>query len=302
MSGAEPLLSVNDLTKVYRQAGWRPGHAVAPAVDRVSFSLAPGEILGLVGESGSGKSTTGRMVLRLEEPSAGSVHFQGQDITALPARRMKALRRDLGVVFQDPYAALNPRMTVGDFVAEPFIVHGVEPSRAARRERVAALFRQVGLDPRMMGRYPHEFSGGQRQRVNIARAVALKPRLIVADEPITALDVSIQAQIVNLFLDLHGALGIAYLFIAHDLSMVRYLAHRVAVMLRSRIVEIGPAAAIFDDPRHPYTQALISAIPIPDPRRERARRALTYEAGQNPIPPEARLAEVAPGHAVLTTA
>lgn len=300
MNDTVPLLEVNDLTKRYRPVSRRPGTTpTPPAVDHVSFAIAPGEILGLVGESGSGKSTTGRMVLRLEEPSGGSVHFEGQDITALPARRMKALRRDLGVVFQDPYAALNPRMTVGDFVAEPFIVHGVGASRAARREMVAALFRQVGLDPRMMVRYPHEFSGGQRQRVNIARAIALRPRLIVADEPITALDVSIQAQIINLFLDLHAELGIAYLFIAHDLSMVRYLCHRVAVMLRGRIVEIGPSDAVFAAPGHPYTRALISSIPIPDPRRERSRRAVEYDGESQPISPDARLIDVAPGHAVL---
>jgi peptide/nickel transport system ATP-binding protein len=265
----------------------------------VSFSISHHEILGLVGESGSGKSTTGRLVLRLEEPTSGEISFDGKPITGLHSAALKPFRREMQVVFQDPYAALNPRMTAGDFVAEPFIVHQIESSRARRAERTAELFRQVGLDTRFMKRYPHEFSGGQRQRINIARAIALKPRLIVADEPITALDVSIQAQIVNLFQDLQRELGVAYLFIAHDLSMVRYLCHRVAVMLRGRIVEIGPTDAIFEDARHPYTRSLLSSIPVPNPRIERTRRPIAFDYERERPAPEARLQEVAPRHAVL---
>jgi ABC-type oligopeptide transport system ATPase subunit len=296
---ATPLLDVRGLTKLYgaRTFPFGRGRTVR-AVDGVSFAIAEREILGLVGESGSGKSTTGRLVLRLEEPTSGAVRFDGEDILGLSSSALKPFRRDMQVVFQDPYAALNPRMTAGDFVAEPFIVHQSLP-RADRRERVAALFRQVGLDPRFMARYPHEFSGGQRQRINIARAIALKPRLIVADEPITALDVSIQAQIVNLFQDLQRELGIAYLFIAHDLSMVRYLCHRVAVMLRGRIVEIGPTEAIFEDPRHPYTRSLLSSIPVPNPRIERLRRPIAFDADRDMPGPEAQLREVGPQHSVL---
>lgn len=301
MTQSSDLLAVRGLTKVYGGGGFFHfgRDRQTRAVDDVSFSIGHREILGLVGESGSGKSTAGRLVLRLEEPTSGEISFDGETITGLDATALKPFRRQMQVVFQDPYAALNPRMTVGDFVAEPFIVHRVEPSRARRAERVAELFRQVGLDPRFASRYPHEFSGGQRQRINIARAIALKPRLIVADEPITALDVSIQAQIVNLFQDLQRELGVAYLFIAHDLSMVRYLCHRVAVMLRGRIVEIGPTEAIFDDPRHPYTRSLLSSIPIPNPRSERARRAIAFDYDRDKPAPDARLREVAPRHAVL---
>ncbi|WP_342358795.1 ABC transporter ATP-binding protein [Terrarubrum flagellatum] len=296
-----PLLDVRNLTKVYGSGGifsFAGGHPTR-AVDNVSFAISHREILGLVGESGSGKSTTGRLVLRLEEPTAGEVRFDGSPITGLSSSAMKPFRRDMQVVFQDPYAALNPRMTAGDFVAEPFIVHGIENSRAQRAEKVAGLFKQVGLDPRFMSRYPHEFSGGQRQRINIARAIALRPRLIVADEPITALDVSIQAQIVNLFQDLQRELGVAYLFIAHDLSMVRYLCHRVAVMLRGRIVEIGPTEAIFENPQHAYTRSLLSSIPIPNPRIERARRPIAFDYEREKPVPGAELREVGPGHAVL---
>ncbi len=300
-SPTHPLLSVRNLAKHYTSGGgWLsgPSHLVK-AIDDVSFDIAPREIVGLVGESGSGKSTTGRVVLRLEEPTGGEIRFDGHDITSLPARELKAFRRQMQVVFQDPYAALNPRMTVGDFVAEPLIVHGLVSSRSERADRVAALFKQVGLDPRFMARYPHEFSGGQRQRVNIARAVAMRPRLIIADEPITALDVSIQAQIINLFQDLQQELGMAYLFIAHDLSMVRYLCHRVAVMLRGRLVEIAPTEAIFSDPRHPYTRSLLSAIPIPNPAIERARRPLAFDYETQKPAPDAVLTEVSPGHFVL---
>jgi peptide/nickel transport system ATP-binding protein len=300
-SPTHPLLSVRNLAKHYTSGGgWLGGAShLVKAIDDISFDIAPREIVGLVGESGSGKSTTGRVVLRLEEPTGGEIRFDGHDITTLPARELKAFRRQMQVVFQDPYAALNPRMTVGDFVAEPLIVHGLVASRSERNDRVAALFKQVGLDARFMARYPHEFSGGQRQRVNIARAVAMRPKLIIADEPITALDVSIQAQIINLFQDLQQELGMAYLFIAHDLSMVRYLCHRVAVMLRGRLVEIAPTEAIFTDPRHPYTRSLLSAIPIPNPAIERARRPLAFDYETQKPASDAVLTEVSPGHFVL---
>ncbi len=296
-----PLLDVKDLRKTYTSRQGLFGRATSEvrAIDGISFHIGHKEILGLVGESGSGKSTTGRVVLRLEEPTGGEVFFEGNRITDLPPLELKPYRRQMQVVFQDPYAALNPRMTVGDFVAEPLIVHHLADSRTERQDRVAELFRQVGLDPAFMARYPHEFSGGQRQRVNIARAIAMRPRLIVADEPITALDVSIQAQIVNLFQDLQQELGMAYLFIAHDLSMVRYLCHRVAVMLRGRIVEMAPTEAIFTDPRHPYTRSLLSAIPVPKPAIERQRHPIPFDYEREKPAPDATLQEVAPDHFVL---
>ena len=296
---AEPLLRVRGLRKEYAgRAGWFGQRGMTThAVDDISFDVLPGETLGLVGESGSGKSTTGRLVMRLEEPDGGEVSFEGRVITGLSATDMKPIRRRMQIVFQDPFAALSPRMRVGRFVGEPLVVHRAGGTASQRRERVAELFRLVGLQPDFMGRYPHEFSGGQRQRIVIARAIALEPRFIVADEPITALDVSIQAQIVNLFQDLRERLGLAYLFIAHDLSMVRYLCQRVAVMLRGRIVEIGPTEAIFEDPRHPYTQALLSAVPIPDPDIERTRRRLVYDPDQ--AASAGQLEEVTPGHWAL---
>ena len=286
------ILKVENLGKTY------PGHPPVRAVDGVSFTIGEGEVLGLVGESGSGKSTTGRLILRLEDPTEGTIAFDGNPIHDARQADLKPIRRQMQVVFQDPYAALSPRMTVGDFVMEPLIIHRTMPRGAEMRERVAELFRQVGLDPAFMSRYPHEFSGGQRQRINIARAIGLKPRLIIADEPITALDVSIQAQIVNLFKELQETLGLAYLFIAHDLSMVRFLCHRVAVMLRGRIVEVAPAEALFENPLHPYTRALLSAIPIPDPKLERQRRRIDFDRSQ-PFAPGARLVEAEPGHFVL---
>ena len=297
-----PLLEVRGLHKVYeRRTGWfGRRHFRVHAVDGVSFSIFPGETLGLVGKSGSGKSTTGRLVLALEPASAGSVMFEGREITLLSPAALKPVRRRMQVVFQDPYAALNPRMRVGRFVAEPLVVHRIGGNSAERHSRVEELFRMVGLDPAAMARFPHEFSGGQRQRIVIARAVALEPRFLVADEPITALDVSIQAQIVNLFQDLQERLGLTYLFIAHDLSMVRYLCHRVAVMLHGRIVEIGPTEAIFGNPRHPYTQALLSSIPVPDPDIERGRKRLPFNAEAMRPAENAELREVAPGHAVLS--
>ena len=300
MNAHAPILAVENLTRHYETRGFLGrGRFVVKAVDGISFAIAPGETFGLVGESGSGKSTTGRLVLRLEEPTAGRIWFEGQEITGLGASDLKPVRRRMQIVFQDPYAALNPRMTVGDFVGEPLVVHGLAGKRAELRERVAALFGQVGLDPRFMDRYPHQFSGGQRQRIGIARALALEPRLIVADEPITALDVSIQAQIINLFQDLQEQLGLAYLFIAHDLSMVRYLCQRLAVMWRGRIVETGPTEAIFENPRHAYTRALLSAVPIPDPKRERARQRIPFDADSARPTPGQHLVEVEAGHFVL---
>ncbi len=294
-----PILTVKDLSRhfVTRNPLGQETHRVR-AVEGVSFHIAPGETLGLVGESGSGKSTTGRLVLRLDEPTGGIIHFEGQDISKLHKSALRPMRRRMQVVFQDPYSSLNPRMRVGDAVGEPLLAHGVVKNKAQRREKVAELFRRVGLEPSFAERFPHQFSGGQRQRIGIARAIALQPQLIVADEPITALDVSIQAQIVNLFQDLQEEMGVAYLFIAHDLAMVRHLCHRVAVMLRGRIVELAATHQLFANPRHPYTQALISAMPIPDPDKEEGRQRLFYEGG--PPPPEAVLKEVEPGHWVLT--
>jgi len=291
-----PLLQVEKLCRSYELRG---RHApVLRAVDDVSFTVAPGETLGLVGESGSGKSTIGRLVMRLEEPTAGHIRFDGQDITALDAAALKPVRRRMQIVFQDPFGALNPRMRIGRYVAEPFAVHGLLPGRDKRQARVAELLRQVGLGPEAMERFPHEFSGGQRQRICIARALALQPDFIVADEPITALDVSIQAQIVNLFQDLREQLGLAYLFIAHDLTMVRYLCHRVAVMLHGRLVEIGPAAAVFGNPQHAYTRALLSAVPIPDPAAERRRPRIPFDPASLPPPERTALVEHSPAHFV----
>jgi ABC-type oligopeptide transport system ATPase subunit len=296
-----PVLEVDDLSRHFITNGFfgREEHRVR-AVDGISFTVAPGETLGLVGESGSGKSTTGRLVLRLDDPTSGRIRFEGQDITSLRRGQLRTMRRRMQVVFQDPYSSLNPRMRVGDAVAEPLEAHGIVREKKARQEKVAALFQRVGLNPRFATRFPHEFSGGQRQRIGIARAIAVEPRLIVADEPITALDVSIQAQIVNLFMDLQEEMGVAYLFIAHDLAMVRHLCHRVAVMLRGRIVETASTEQLFADARHPYTQALISAMPIPDPDREQARQRIFYEAVTPPA--DARLQEVSPGHWVLEQA
>ncbi|MDB6453029.1 ABC transporter ATP-binding protein [Falsirhodobacter sp. 20TX0035] len=293
---SDPLIEVRGLRRSYGGGRTLLGaeKPVTHAVNDISFHVMPGETLGLVGESGSGKSTAGRVTLQLEPADEGSIRFEGREITGLGAREMKPLRARMQMIFQDPYSALNPRMKVGAFVAEPLVVH----KQDAHPDRVAELFRMTGLDPAFMSRYPHEFSGGQRQRINIARAIALNPSFIVADEPITALDVSIQAQIVNLFQDLQDRLGLAYLFIAHDLSMVRYLCQRVAVMLRGRIVETGPVEQIFADPRHPYTRSLLAAIPVPDPDRPRPKREI-FDVSANIPAREAAMAEVAPGHFVL---
>jgi ABC-type oligopeptide transport system ATPase subunit len=271
----EPLLVVTDLCKrfpirrgvlVERTVDW------IEAVRDVSLEIHAGETLGLVGESGSGKSTTGYSILQLLKPSSGSVRFQGEELTTLGRDELRRMRRQMQIVFQDPYSSLDPRMTVGNIVAEPLVVHGVG-TRRDRRARVAELLEVVGFDPRYTNRYPHEFSGGQRQRIGIARALALSPRLIVCDEPVSALDVSIQAQILNLLKGLQREFDLAYLFIAHDLAVVRAMSDRIAVMHAGRIVETGDAEDVYAAPREPYTQALLSAVPVPDPRAMRRRKA-----------------------------
>jgi oligopeptide transport system ATP-binding protein len=252
------------------------------AVDGVSFNIYKGETLGLVGESGCGKSTTGRTILQLLEPTSGQVTYEGQELTALNRNEMRKARRHMQMIFQDPYASLNPRMSVGSIVGEPLQIHNIGSSNS-RKERIQELLKVVGLNPYFINRYPHEFSGGQRQRIGIARALATNPAFIVADEPISALDVSIQAQVVNLMDDLKAELGLTYLFIAHDLSMVRYISDRVAVMYLGRIVELSDRNEVFDHPLHPYTQALLSAIPVPDPEKEARRQRLILE-GDVPSP------------------
>jgi len=255
-----PLVDVQGLVKEFGRGGlWRRGAAVR-AVDDVSLAIARGETFGLVGESGSGKTTTGRCVLRLIEPTSGRIVFDGRDVRALGPAELRAARRHFQIVFQDPYSSLNPRMRVGAIVEEPLIIHR-EGSRADRQSRVAELFELVGLSRDQLQRYPHEFSGGQRQRIGLARALALNPSFVVLDEPVSALDVSVQAQVVNLLLDLQQQLGLTYLFIAHDLRLVRQVCSRIGVMYRGRLVEVGTAADVFDRAAHPYTRALLSAIP-----------------------------------------
>ena len=270
MTDAGPLLEVTDLVKHYAVRGGvlRRRIGTVHAVDGVSFSLATGETLGLVGESGCGKSTVARSVLRLIEPSSGAIRLDGTDITRLGKAALRPHRRSMQIVFQDPFASLNPRMTAGDIVGEPLGVHGLASGRA-RQERVAELFAQVGLRPDQMQNYPHQFSGGQRQRICIARALSLGPKLIVCDEPVSALDVSIQAQVINLLIDLQRKHDFSYLFIAHDLAVVAHISHRVAVMYLGRIVEIADKRELFAHPRHPYTQALLASVPVANPKAKR---------------------------------
>jgi oligopeptide transport system ATP-binding protein len=282
---AEALLEVSGLKKHFEVAGGMLSGpaAMVRAVDGVDFTIKRGETLGLVGESGCGKTTTGRCVLRLEKPTDGRITFEGKDITGMSEGELRSVRRRMQVIFQDPYASLNPRMPIGEIIAEPLKVHGIVKDKVKREARVKELLSQVGLLPQHAKRYPHQMSGGQRQRVGIARALAMEPSLIVCDEPVSALDVSIQAQIINLLEDLQKNLGLTYLFIAHDLSVVRHISDRVAVMYLGKIVELADRKALYEDPLHPYTKALLSAVPIPDPRLE-AKRERTVLRGEVPSP------------------
>lgn len=310
---ADELVRVRGLVKHFPVEG---SDDVVRAVDGVTFEIIGGETLGLVGESGCGKSTVGRCILRLIEPTAGEINFDGRDVRALNKSELRELRREMQIIFQDPYASLNPRMRVRDIVGEPLVIHGPK-DKEEKRARVAELLRKVGLDPDYMNRYPHEFSGGQRQRIGIARALALNPKLIVADEPVSALDVSVQAQVVNLLQDLQAEFGLTYLFISHGLAVVEHISTRVAVMYLGRIVEVASAEELYAHPLHPYTQALLSAIPIPDPKRKRDRIILTGDVPTPINPPsgcrfrtrcpsaiaecaqiDPDLREVAPGHTV----
>jgi oligopeptide/dipeptide ABC transporter ATP-binding protein len=266
----QQLVNVRHLVKHFPVEG---SDDVVRAVDDVSFEILRGETLGLVGESGCGKSTVGRCLLRLIEPTAGQIDFDGRNVCSLNSSALRELRREMQIVFQDPYASLNPRMKVGDIVGEPLVIHKIG-TKSERRERVGELLQRVGLDPDYRKRYPHEFSGGQRQRIGVARTLALNPKLIVADEPVSALDVSVQAQVVNLLQDLQREFGLTYLFISHGLAVVEHISTRVAVMYLGRIVEIAAAADLYIRPLHPYTQALLSAIPVPDPKRKRERIVL----------------------------
>ena len=281
-----PLLEVRDLVKRFPITGGWLGREVdsVHAVSGVSFDLMAGETLGVVGESGCGKSTTGRCILRLIEPTSGTVRFEGRDVTHAGKNELRALARDMQIIFQDPYASLNPRMTVAAIVGEALTIHKLTSSRAEYEARIVELLRTVGLSPDHMRRYPHEFSGGQRQRIGIARALAVSPKLIVCDEAVSALDVSIQAQVINLLEDLQQQLGLTYVFIAHDLSVVEHISDRVAVMYLGRIVEIAPARKLYTEPLHPYTEALLAAVPVPDPTFKRKRIPLKGDV-PSPIHP-----------------
>jgi len=275
-----PLLRAQDLVKHFPVEG---SDLVLRAVDGVTFDINQGETLGLVGESGCGKSTVGRCLLRLYEPTSGKIFFENKDVTHASNREMRPVRRDMQVIFQDPYSSLNPRQNILSIVSEPMLIHKIG-SKSERQDRVAGLLEKVGLDPSYMRRYPHEFSGGQRQRIGIARALALDPKMIVCDEPVSALDVSVQAQVVNLLQDLQSELGLTYLFISHGLAVVEHISNRVAVMYLGKIVEIADAQELYSDPLHPYTKALLSAIPIPDPKQKRERIVLKGDV-PTPIDP-----------------
>ncbi|WP_227462319.1 ABC transporter ATP-binding protein [Desertimonas flava] len=286
---APAVVEVDDLTVRYpvgRSGFWGRQTRWVHAVEDVSFAIRRGETLGLVGESGSGKTTIGRTVLRRIPVTSGRIRFRGADITTVGGEELRRLRRHMQLVFQDPYASLNPRMSVLQLVAEPLVVHGLASSVDAAREEVGALLERCGLPVDTADRHPHAFSGGQRQRIGIARALALHPDFIVADEPVSALDVSVRAQVVNLLQDLQGEFGLAYLFIAHDLSVVRHISHRIAILYAGRLVELAPADAVYDEPRHPYTEALLSSVPIPDPPIQRARQRIVLQGEiPNPIDP-----------------
>ncbi|QNK58278.1 ABC transporter ATP-binding protein [Paenibacillus sp. PAMC21692] len=313
MNKSTPLLEVNDLRKFFNLGKGN----ILKAVNEISFSIGRGETVGVVGESGCGKSTAGRTILRLYEPTSGGVTFEGKDIYKLRGAELKALRRNMQMIFQDPYASLNPRMTVTDIIGEALDIHKLAGSKAERKRKVEGLLDLVNLNPEHATRYPHEFSGGQRQRIGIARALAVDPKFIIADEPISALDVSIQAQVVNLMQELQRKMGLTYLFIAHDLSMVKHISDRVAVMYLGKIVELAESGELYDNPRHPYTRALLSAIPIPDPQVEATRERIVLKGDlPSPINPpkgcqfhtrcplatdkcktdEPKLAEVSKGH------
>jgi oligopeptide/dipeptide ABC transporter ATP-binding protein len=283
---SDALVEIRDLVKHFpltrgiifqRQVG------AVHAVDGVSFDVIRGESLGIVGETGCGKTTTARLIMRLLEPTSGTIRFDGEEISRTSKRKLKPLRREMQMIFQDPYSSLNPRKTVGAIIAEPFAIHGLEQGRQQRRHAVQELMEQVGLNPEHYNRYPHEFSGGQRQRIGVARALALKPKLVIADEPVSALDVSIQAQILNLLRDLQKQLGLTLVLIAHDLSVVRHMCDRVAVMYLGKVVELAPNEALYAHPRHPYTGALLSAVPVPDPHLA-ARRRRDVPPGDVPSP------------------
>ncbi len=303
INGVEPLLRVRNLTKhfpITRGIIFQRQVDAIRAVNDVSFDIYPGETLGLVGESGSGKSTTGRTVLQLHAATAGAVLLDNVDLTQLRGEALRRMRKNMQMIFQDPYASLNPRMTVGSIIGEPLEVHNIGANRKERQELVCELLNRVGLNPFFVNRYPHEFSGGQRQRIGIARALAVSPRFIVADEPISALDVSIQAQVVNLLRDLQDEFNLTYLFIAHDLSMIRSVCKRVAVMYKGRIVEVAPTDELYQNPVHPYTQVLLSAVPIPDPDIEQHRKRLimdpTFDYGEQ----VSQMTEISPDHWVAS--